>query len=55
MKKTYQKPTTEILGMEEMNLLANTTLPTGNSYKEGDPVLSRNSFWNDEEIAEEDF
>lgn len=52
MKATYIKPETIIVMIhQERSLLAGSDIPTGDTYKSGDAVLSREggSSWDDEE------
>ena len=51
MKKTYINPTLKVVKIQPTQLM-NPSLPQGNPYEEGNPVLSRRarfSTWEDEE------
>ena len=51
MKKTYIIPTLEIVKIQSVRILAGS-IPQGDEYEEGNPVLSRRarfSTWEDEE------
>ena len=51
MKKTYQNPTTTVVTIKTVKMIA-TSLAVGNAYQEGNVVLSRESdgdFWDDVE------
>ena len=50
MKKTYQNPTTTIVKIKTVKMIA-TSLSVGEAYQKDDVVLSRegDSLWDDEE------
>lgn len=50
MKKTYQNPTTMIVKIQTVHMIAASKLDVGNAYGTGDAVLSRDndSDWDDE-------
>ena len=50
MKKTYQNPTTTVVTIKTVKMIAQS-LRVGNEYKENDVVLSRegDGFWEDDE------
>lgn len=51
MNKTYQKPTTVVVRIEQHLMTSTSTVGVGNAYESGDAVLSRrsSSSWDDDE------
>lgn len=51
MKKTYQNPTTKIVKIQTVQMIATSNLNVGNAYQSEDVVLSREggSLWDDDE------
>ena len=51
MKKTYQNPTTTIVKIKTVKMIATSTLSVGAAYQKDDVVLSREAdgFWEDDE------